>query len=396
MINKIQIKLKKLHKQQRFIYDNLKRFNVIRAGRRFGKTELIKYILKKDIKFGLPLAYVSTSYKVLLPIYTEFVNDLLPIIKTKDSQVKKITLTNGTIIDFWSFENIDDIRSAKYYNICLDEVAKEKNLENHWELAVRPTLIDYKGKAIFISTPKGHNYFKTLDDKSKKNSNWQSFHFTSFDNPKLDVSEVNELKSELPDVVIQQEIYADYIDITGSLIKRNYIKYYDESDVNKDKLDIYIGIDLAISKKETADYTALAVIGYDSTSSNIYIIDVFKARLSFNEIINTIIQTAEKYKNKLKVIGIETVAFQSAVSDELLRITNLPIKEIKPVKDKVTRFLPVTAKYESGYIYHNTTLPNYFESELLSFPESDNDDLIDAISYAIFLTKETNTRILIF
>jgi hypothetical protein len=53
---------------------------------------------------------------------------------------------------------------------------------------------------------------------------------------------------------------------------------------------------------------------------------------------------AEKYRPS--VIAIESVQYQAAVVEELLRSTNLPIQAVRPDKDKLTRFLPLEARYE--------------------------------------------------
>jgi predicted phage terminase large subunit-like protein len=144
-------------------------------------------------------------------------------------------------------------------------------------------------------------------------------------------------------------------------------------------LKIIQGVDLAITQKTTSDYTAIATLGIDS-NNNIYVIDVERQRLGYREILQFIQQKAIKYNPSS--IGIESVAFQSIIADELTNITNLPIFKHTPKNDKLIRFTPLWSKFEAKKVYLNKDLPNYFEGELMEFPNSQHDDMIDALSYA--------------
>ncbi len=390
----LEIRLKKPHANQQFIIDNKKRFNVIRCGRRFGKTEYGEYTLGKSIPAGLPLCWISTTYKTLEPVFIEFKKVFHQVIKKPNEQLKKLYLINGTVIDFWSFDNIESVRGSKYFKMILDESAKEKNLEYIWNDILRATLIDYKGSADFISTPKGDNFFRYLDNKSKTNKNWCSFHFSSYDNPKLDKAEIDEIVADLPRNVVQQEIYAEYIDASGAMLKRDSIRYYENTIFTPDDYkNIYIGVDLAISQKDSADYTAFSVVGI-KPNDDIHYIHAEKNHLTFHQIIQTIIKLNDRFKPN--IVGIENVAFQSAIIQELIRTTNIPVEAITPTKDKITRFLPIVGKYEQGLIYHSRYLPNYVEPELLSFPDSENDDIVDSLTYAIQLAIIPKTAVYFF
>ena len=60
------------------------------------------------------------------------------------------------------------------------------------------------------------------------------------------------------------------------------------------------------------------------------------------------------------------------------------MRGVRPDKDKVTRFMPLAARYESGVICHARGLSPAFEDELLAFPVGEHDDQVDALSYAYF------------
>ena len=67
---------------------------------------------------------------------------------------------------------------------------------------------------------------------------------------------------------------------------------------------------------------------------------------------------------------------------ELMRRTKLPIRGIRPDRDKITRFAPLEARYEQGQVVHVEGLPPYWQDELLSFPVGRHDDVVDAMAYA--------------
>jgi predicted phage terminase large subunit-like protein len=161
-------------------------------------------------------------------------------------------------------------------------------------------------------------------------------------------------------------------------------------------LDYSIGVDMAISQKDTADYTAIAVLGLNKIDKRIYILEIYRDRITFNETINKIIQIANKWieltKNENIPIGLETVGYQKSILQEMIRTTSLNIKGITPTKDKVTRFQILQSRYENGLVYHDMKLSPEFERELLSFPFSRHDDQIDSITHAYHLLHDKVKR----
>lgn len=164
------------------------------------------------------------------------------------------------------------------------------------------------------------------------------------------------------------------VPISGNLVKREWFKY----DKTPAGAPITLGVDLAISQKETADYTAICALARDSFGK-VYIKDVVRDRLPFHAVLNLIEQMAVKHN--AQSIAIEQVQFQAAVIEELMRTTTLPIKAVRPDRDKLSRFQPLLVRYEQGLVYHDQ-LPSWFEDELLQFPMGAHDDIVDACSYA--------------
>lgn len=361
-----------LHEAQMQVINERKRFNVVRCGRRWGKSFLA---------FALALEQLLIPHSIVLyttPTYEDLVKRQLEAV-TLFSQLGA-TSKEGLIqlgssrLEFAGLHRFDGLRGNKYHRVLGDEWAHSVNAETAWNNVIRPTLTDYKGDGYFFSTPKGTNHFHYLDSRSLAMTDWQSFHFPTNTNPHIDPYEIELARQELPSLVFQQEYLAEYISLEGARIKREWLKYTTDTSG-----EVTIGVDLAISQKETADYTALVAVA--KRGNEYVIVDAIRGRWTFVEQFNAIQSIANKWN--AKKVAVESVQYQAAMVQELRRNTNLPVVEVKVTKDKVTRFTAVEGKFEHGYILLAKGLPPTFEDELLSFPNAQHDDYCDALVHAV-------------
>jgi predicted phage terminase large subunit-like protein len=171
-----------------------------------------------------------------------------------------------------------------------------------------------------------------------------------------------------------------------AIFKRSWFKYFQADDMRGALLNKFLLIDPAISLAKDADYTAMIVVGVDEYN-NIFILDIIRKRMSPNEIINEIFRLRESWR--LQDVAMEQVAFQKAIGYSLrddLRFKKQPfhITELKPnERSKDSRIKGLQPLYENGKIFHNKLLRNniYLEDELIRFPRSSHDDIIDALAY---------------
>ncbi len=164
----------------------------------------------------------------------------------------------------------------------------------------------------------------------------------------------------------------------GAIFRYSHFKFY-EKGTEPCGLKKFAAADLAISQSETADYFAHAVVGIDRDGA-IYVLECSRARLSFHQQVEFIMGRAALHK-PLR-IGIEAVAYQKALAQELSRRSPLPVVELKDSKDKVTRAWRLAAHFETGRV----RLPRgagELEEELLQFPHAPHDDQVDALGYAV-------------
>lgn len=195
----------------------------------------------------------------------------------------------------------------------------------------------------------------------------------------------------------------------GTIFKSQYFKYHqghfcengqwfvntlDSSGrLRRVKVNIYMGCDLAIKTKEINDYFVICVIGVDE-NRNIYVLEFYKDRISFNEQKKAIINYANKYKGVVR-IGVETVSYQEVLAQELRGITTLPIVDIDTISDKVTRAIRRSPLFENGKVFFGENMQE-IEECLLLFPDVEHDDLFDALEFAITMVEDGNVNLLDF
>lgn len=216
-----------LHQAQTKIASDLHRFRVVRCGRKFGKTEeAIEEIKGKALsKDGIKIGYVASTHgeardiawerlkKQMKPVLAKSPNDTLleMMIKTQD---------NGTaLIQFKGWESIETWRGTEFDFIVLDEVQNYKNFWMYWTEVLRPTLIPRKGSALFLFTAKGFNHCYDLSNVELTDTDFKSFHFSTYDNPYIPVEEIEKSKKEMTPERFSQEIMAEFTKTEGLVYK---------------------------------------------------------------------------------------------------------------------------------------------------------------------------------
>jgi phage FluMu gp28-like protein len=205
---------------QELILDSDARFRVVMCGRRFGKSELSQVEMISSALQGMSVAYITPTYNLA----RTFFNKLTKVIPFENNKSElMIRFPNDGSIQFFTGERLDNLRGRKFHLVVVDEASFIPNLEDGWKNSIRPTLTDYKGKALFLSTPKGKNYFYSLFMKGGE-ADWQSFKFSTYDNPYIDKHEVDDARNQLPQAVFEQEYMANAMENAANPFGSNHIK----------------------------------------------------------------------------------------------------------------------------------------------------------------------------
>jgi hypothetical protein len=180
------------------------------CGRRFGKSLISQVISSVESLKGQQVAYITPTYHLAKVFFDELCK-LLPMeVAVANRSDLTLKLMTGGTIRFFTGERLDNLRGLKFHYVIIDEASFIPDLENGWLNSIRPTLTDYKGKALFVSTPKGKNFFYSLYLKGLlPNDEWESFKYSTYDNPHIAKTEIDAARAELPTVVFEQEYMAN-------------------------------------------------------------------------------------------------------------------------------------------------------------------------------------------
>lgn len=147
-----------------------------------------------------------------------------------------------------------------------------------------------------------------------------------------------------------------------------------------------VGVDLAISKKETADFTAMVrgVATIDQGRPKIYILpNPINAHLSFHETIQQMkAETVALQQYAYPHFFIEDVGYQKAAIQEAER-NMIPVTAMKVAADKRARLRSVALFIQNGTVLFPRTGCEDLLAQLLGFGVEDHDDLVDAFVYLI-------------
>jgi hypothetical protein len=247
-----------LSQPQSVVANDLHRFRVICAGRRWGKTFLsVNQLARFAAKPNQKVMYVAPTYRMAKGIVWDHLKsrliDLRWAKKINESDLT-ITLVNGSKILVRGADNFDSLRGLSNNFIVLDEAAMID--PRAWSEVLRPTLSDTGGHALFISTPTGQaNWFFDLYNKHTDDSDhWSSHHYTSIQGGNIPEWEIEQARRDLDARTFQQEYEASFIN-HGNQIAYAFSRsdnLVSLSDVNTDI--IHIGCDFNINPVSAAVY----------------------------------------------------------------------------------------------------------------------------------------------
>jgi hypothetical protein len=247
------------------------RFVVGRCGRRWGKTGFAEVIAVDAAVKGQSVGWFAPDYKVQAEAYNEIATTLDPV-KLSSSKVEGVirTMTGGRI-DFWTMENERAGRSRKYHKVIMDEAAFTKsNAIDIWEKSIKPTLLDYKGKALVISNTNGvspdnflYKICEPLDVREMgmpgPKYGFAEFHGPTHQNPYLPADELERLERENHPLVYRQEYLAEFVSWDGiAFFGRDSLLVDDQPVPYPRGCDaVYATVDTAV--KSGRDHDGLAV-----------------------------------------------------------------------------------------------------------------------------------------
>lgn len=384
-----------LHKTQEQVALSKAPYRVVNCGRQWGKTtlsvlEMIAYAFYvKDAE----IAYFATTFDQARNIAWEMLKNFSKPAWAKPPNESRLELMlknnhNGmSRITLRGWENVETARGQQFDFLVLDEVAQMRNFDYSWQAVLEPTLIFRRGKALFISTPYGYNHFFELYMKGQKGAtkreDWESWKFTSYDNPHLPVDSLQKKREEVTEGYFKQEYLAEFETFVGSVYKefsREYhVKKYDLQKFNP----VYFlqGLDRGFRNP-----TAVPLIAVNKDDVWYQYGEIYQAGLTNPELADLVKQERQKVKTQFGM-EIEYATADSANASDIKDLADMGV-DFTPVKKesgeasksyvrwKIERFsdrLKVDKRGKTGYYVNPNCKFTIFEFEHYAYPETKDD-----------------------
>lgn len=208
------------HPGQALVHRDGARFKLLACGRRWGKTRLgVNECLDVAAKGGRAW-WVAPSYKMSEVGW----RPLRQIAGKVGAEIRKVDrqviLPGGGEVSVRSADNPDSLRGEGLDFVVVDECAFVPELA--WTEALRPALSDRQGRAMFISTPKGRNWFWRLWQRGTDDAQdeWRSWQFPTSGNPFIAATEIDAARRDLPERIYLQEYEARFLEDAGGVFRR--------------------------------------------------------------------------------------------------------------------------------------------------------------------------------
>jgi len=239
-------------------------YHIVNASRQSGKSTMAEQLL---LSFALNnknwhCMFVSMTNGQMDKVWTDVcrVLETSGLVVDKDSQFCNITLCNGSIMWFRSYERADRIRGYDNDLLMVDEAAFLK--DNDWSSVFRPTLTTRGKKCVLLSTSKGYNFFAEMAHSAiDGDPRYRYYKWNWRDNPFANVEEVEDARKKMPPKIFAAEYENEFIDDGMSVFDNvaNCTRNNAEPIPRKPGMRYYAGIDVG----RQDDYTVLTIIDQD-------------------------------------------------------------------------------------------------------------------------------------
>lgn len=240
---------------------------------------------------------------------------------------------NGSFLQFKTADNPESLRGAGLDWLWMDEAAFIPS-NRAWQVS-RPALADKIGRVVTTTTPDGKNWFynEFWNDQVKLNPAHGRIEYRSLDNPYFSKEEWEAAKRDMHPMVFKAEFMAAFDSMAGKELSGEWLKYYDLAELplkdpskpatpeNLD-LNVYVGVDPAISLADTADRFVITAIGVNKDRNKVFLLDQWAGRIPFPEQVDKINEWFIKWQPHF--IAIEKVAYQAALAQQVQRLEGFP------------------------------------------------------------------------
>jgi predicted phage terminase large subunit-like protein len=192
----------------------------------------------------------------------------------------------------------------------------------------------------------------------------------------------------------EREYMLNLVADDDQIISTKDISYYDElpEKLNGQYKRIIVGVDLAISESDKADYTAILVIDIRGSGDKqrMYVLpNMVNKRMNFRMTVDRLKDISDNYN--YPKLYIEQTAYQAAVVQQL-KHDGLDVMGVTPHSDKRSRLNMIADKIQRGVIVFPKKGAEQLITQLVGFGVEKHDDLVDALTMAVIAFARDDRR----
>lgn len=229
----------------------LKRFNVIVCHRRFGKSIFgINLAIHRLLSCKLPMPrvfYIAPSYgqaKRIIWDYAKQFTSMIPGVEYNEAELRiDIPAIQGRL-QLLSAENPAALKGVYADFVVLDEYGDMSPVV--WSEAVRPTLADRKGHALFIGTVKGQNHFWELHEQVRDtpDAEWFTKLYKASETKIIPQDELDSMRKTMSEEAYASELECDPLGgLIGAYFAKEIMRASQEKRIGQYPHDPMTGVD---------------------------------------------------------------------------------------------------------------------------------------------------------
>jgi phage terminase large subunit-like protein len=254
-----------------------------------------------------------------------------------------------------------------------------------WKIIVIGTLLHEDSLlANLLEDPGWYHAHLSICDENFK-SNWPDF---------MSDADIKKLMDSYRRMNLLDSFYREYMGVPiakeSAKFQQDMFKSYSETDEDflsiKRGLENMVILDPAKTTTAKSDDTAIIGVGIDVKTPRIYVRDIVKGNLHPEQQYTECFDMADRIG--ARVIGIEVTSLNEFITyplrTEMIRQRRYyDIVELKARASKEERIAALVPFYRLGFVFHNKNNCGVLEQQLMSFPRSKKDDVMDALAYVV-------------
>jgi predicted phage terminase large subunit-like protein len=193
---------------------------------------------------------------------------------------------------------------------------------------------------------------------------------------------LEKLRTELGSDVFAAQYQQAPVPPGGGMIRREWLRYYDELPERNYRSKIIQSWDTA-AKNGTQNDWSVCTTWLVIDREFYYLLDLTRGRYDYPRLRDTAAELAARFKPE--TILIEDASTGTALAQDLKRMQHWMARLVKVEHDKISRLYVQQAKFEAGKVLlpRAAHFLRELEAELLAFPQAKHDDQVDSITQAL-------------